>query len=91
MNFMTAHHFPSARPFPDAISRGLGPVFKKYQGIAGLEHVTLSSTVTQPRPNLAQIATLADRFAAKPTETLPERHPAVDQNEFHVAPPRAKQ
>ena len=75
----------------DACSRRLRLIFEKRYGLAGLERVTLRSAVTEPRPNLAQIAAFADRFAAKPTETLPERHPAVDQNEFHVAPPRAKQ
>lgn len=58
--------------------------------MAALERVALRLAVTETRSDVAQIATLADPLAAKRTETLPQRHPAIDHDESHVTPPSAK-
>ena len=63
----------------------------KHHRIAGLKRVALSSAVTAPRPDVAQIAALADRLPAVRTEIFSKRHPAIDQHESHLAPPGAKQ
>ena len=75
--FKMSEHFPSG---------GLGLIFEKYHRGAGLERVALSSAVTEPRPDVAQIAALADRRTAKLTEFCLNWRPAIDQHEseFHV-------
>ena len=88
---MTADHFQDARAFSGASSGGVGLIVEKHHRIAGLKRVAPRSTVKAPRPDVAQIAALADRFTAKRTEILSKWHPAIDQYESHVAPPRAKQ
>ena len=81
----------SGRPLHEAlVSRRPRLMFEKHHGIAGLKRVARRSAVTEPRTNVAQIAARADWFAAKPTETLPEWYPVIDQHEFHVTPPKAK-
>jgi hypothetical protein len=87
MNFMTADHVQNARAFPNASSGGFGLFLDKHHRNTALERVALRSAVTEPRADVAQIAALADLFAAKPTETLPEWRPAIHQYEFHVVPP----
>src|SRR5262245_59898708 len=82
---------PSERLFRKTCSRSFGLIGEKHHRIARFERVTFPSAVAETRPNIAQIAPFADRFTTKRTETLPKRHPAIDQNESHVAPPRAKQ
>ena len=75
--FQMPEHFPSG---------GLGLIFEKHRRGAGLERVALSSAVAEPRPDVAQIAALADRRTAKLTEFCLNRGPAIDQHEseFHV-------
>jgi hypothetical protein len=81
----------NARAFSDVSSGGLGLLFKTYRCIAGRQRVALRSAVAEPGSDIAQIAALADRLRATPAENSPEWRPAIDQHEFHVAPPIAKQ
>jgi hypothetical protein len=64
MNFMTADHLQNARAFSGASSGGVGLIVEKHHRTAELKRVALRSAVTAPRPDVAQIAALADRFTA---------------------------
>jgi len=55
--------------------------------VAGVAFVI---AVAEPRPDLSQIAR-RDRLAAGRADGLRAGCPAVDQDEFHVEPPNAKQ
>src|SRR5579872_3457315 len=90
MNLMTTHSMRNARAFPDTSSGGLGLILGRHRRMAALERVALRLAVTETRSDVAQIATLADPLAAKRTETLPQRHPAIDHDKSHVTPPSAK-
>ena len=46
-------------------------------------------TVREPGSDFPQVG-LPDRLTAERTEALQPRYPAVDQNEFHGRPKRAK-
>jgi len=65
--------------------------FQKQHAALGLNGVTCQSAVAEPRPDVPQIAFLAERIGAMRTETFPEGRPAVDHYKVHVAPPKAKQ
>jgi hypothetical protein len=65
--------------------------FQKQHAALGLNGVTCQSAVAEPRPDVPQIAFLAERIGAMRTETFPEGRPAVDHCKVHVAPPKAKQ
>jgi len=82
---------PFTTPLHEAlISRRPRLIFAWHHRIAGLNRVACRPAVTEPCPDVPQIAALADWFKAKRTETLPERRPAIDQHEFHVAPPKGR-
>jgi hypothetical protein len=55
-------------------------------GMAGVAFVI---AIAEPRRDLSQIAR-PDRFAAGHTDGLRAGRPAIDQDEFHVEPPKAK-
>src|ERR1700739_154601 len=71
--------------------QGLGMNFQKQRAAVGLNGVTCQSAIAEPRPDVPQIAFLAERIGAKHTETFPEGRSAIDQYKVHVAPPKAKQ
>jgi hypothetical protein len=83
-----ANHIQNGRSFPNASSGGLGlTLANHHQRIAAVERVALGSAVAETRPDVAQIAALADRLATKRTETLPEWRPAIDDYKSHMTPP----
>jgi hypothetical protein len=89
MNFMMkADRVRYAGTFQVAASRRLGLIFETRRGVAGVKRITRGSTVTEPRPHVAQIAALADWFTAKHTGILPERRPVIDQHKLHVVSPK---
>ena len=76
------------RGFTNTSSGCLDLILGKHHRIVALECIARLSAVTETRPDVAQIAALADPLAAKGTETLSERCSAIDHYEFHVMPPK---
>ena len=52
--------------------------------------IAIVIAVDEVRPDLSQVA-FFDRLTAHHTDGLRARRPAIHQDEFHVAPPNAKQ
>ena len=65
-------------------------VFEKQEGAVAVIRVAIVITVSEVRPDFAQVA-CSDRLIAHQTEKLPAGWPSVHQDESHVAPPNAKQ
>src|SRR5690349_11674851 len=71
-------------------SRGAHPAAEQKGGVFAVERITLMIAVAESRGDVAQVACV-DRCTTPNTVVLPGWHPAVHQDELHVAPPRAKQ
>ena len=65
-------------------------VFEKQERAAAVIRVAIVITVSEVRPDFAQVA-CSDRLIAHHTEGLPAGWPSVHQYESHVATPNAKQ
>jgi hypothetical protein len=71
-------------------SRCTNPAAEQQGGAFTIDHIALMITVAESRGDVAEIACV-DRCTTPDTVVLPEWHPAIHQDELHVAPPRAKQ
>jgi hypothetical protein len=65
-------------------------IFDGKDAALAMAGVAFVITVAEPRPDLSQIIR-PDRLAAEHTDGLRAGSPAIDQDEFHVEPPNAKQ
>jgi hypothetical protein len=65
-------------------------IFDGKDAALAMAGVAFVITVAEPRPDLSQIIR-PDRLAAEHTDGLRAGRPAIDQDEFHIDPPNAKQ
>jgi hypothetical protein len=75
----------SVSHYEASIARACRPRFK-----ITVTRVALIIAVRQARPDFADIVAI-DLFAALQAERCPDGSSAIHQDEFHVAPPNAKQ